>query len=354
MSWVNSQNLLTVQFKPEVISQPLKLASFDLDSTIVETKSGNKFAKDEKDWKYCKDVKARLLSDAENGFTLVIFTNQGWSDEKKIEQFKRRMEYIAQDLNVSLIVYSAVRKNSKFRKPLPEMYRSFKETFGQVDLQNSFYVGDAAGRPMDHDDTDRTFAKNIGLQFYTPEEYFQGKPTEKFKLKLNLDTLQRETLQFPVKSKELLLLVGQPGSGKSTFVEKHLSPIGYLSISQDNLKTKQKCLKTVEDLLKKGSPKIVVDNTNPSRKSRAEFIEIAKKYTIPVRIAVLTTPNELCQHNNAYRAYMKIKERIPEIAYRIYNKNYEAPSLDEGCDEVIKIPFVLDNDIPNEYLRYYV
>jgi bifunctional polynucleotide phosphatase/kinase len=42
-----------------------------------------------------------------------------------------------------------------------------------VDLENSFYVGDAAGRAGDHNDTDRKFAINAGLTFYTPEQYFR-------------------------------------------------------------------------------------------------------------------------------------------------------------------------------------
>lgn len=47
-----------------------------------------------------------------------------------------------------------------------------------LDISQSFYVGDAAGRPRenrrpaDHSSDDLYFAKNLDLQFYTPEEYF--------------------------------------------------------------------------------------------------------------------------------------------------------------------------------------
>lgn len=51
-----------------------------------------------------------------------------------------------------------------------------------VDKQESFYVGDAAGRPeiskkrkKDHSCADRLFALNIDIQFFTPEEHFLGK-----------------------------------------------------------------------------------------------------------------------------------------------------------------------------------
>jgi Polynucleotide kinase 3 phosphatase len=37
------------------------------------------------------------------------------------------------------------------------------------DKSTSFYVGDAAGRADDFASTDRKFALNVGVQFYTPE-----------------------------------------------------------------------------------------------------------------------------------------------------------------------------------------
>jgi bifunctional polynucleotide phosphatase/kinase len=37
------------------------------------------------------------------------------------------------------------------------------------DKNTSFFVGDAAGRADDFASTDRKFALNVGVQFYTPE-----------------------------------------------------------------------------------------------------------------------------------------------------------------------------------------
>ena len=50
--------------------------------------------------------------------------------------------------------------------------------FSIIDVEDSFYVGDAAGRKNvhggrdDHSDSDIKFARAIGCQFYTPEEFF--------------------------------------------------------------------------------------------------------------------------------------------------------------------------------------
>lgn len=50
-----------------------------------------------------------------------------------------------------------------------------------VEKDDSFYVGDAAGRPADslrkkkdHSLVDRLLALNLDLTFYTPEEHFLG------------------------------------------------------------------------------------------------------------------------------------------------------------------------------------
>lgn len=37
------------------------------------------------------------------------------------------------------------------------------------DKEASFFVGDAAGRPSDHASTDRKWALNVGIPFWTPE-----------------------------------------------------------------------------------------------------------------------------------------------------------------------------------------
>lgn len=65
------------------------------------------------------------------------------------------------------------------RKPNIGMYqvveRLYKEKGYEIDLPNSVFVGDAAGRVQskgrkkDHSNTDLQFALNVGIRFVTPE-----------------------------------------------------------------------------------------------------------------------------------------------------------------------------------------
>ena len=49
-----------------------------------------------------------------------------------------------------------------------------KEEGVTVNKEESFFVGDAAGRKKDHSACDHKFATNIGLKFHTPEVGFSS------------------------------------------------------------------------------------------------------------------------------------------------------------------------------------
>jgi bifunctional polynucleotide phosphatase/kinase len=48
------------------------------------------------------------------------------------------------------------------------IYRT-RDNIYLIDKPASFFVGDAAGRPMDHASSDRKWANNVGIKFLTPE-----------------------------------------------------------------------------------------------------------------------------------------------------------------------------------------
>lgn len=167
-----------------------------------------------------------------------------------------------------------------------------------------FFVGDAAGRVTGHAtsrakdfaDTDRyrqkllklkyrKFAMNLKIPFYTPEEYFLGDKPADFILgafnpqdyiptpisSQNGASAIATKLQTPVitpsTKPDVILFVGCPASGKSTFYRDHLLPMGYARINQDTLKTRDRCVVEASTLLAESTPIVVgflsFDVTNP-------------------------------------------------------------------------------------------
>ena len=77
-------------------------------------------------------------------------------------------------------VLAAFSRVDIYRKPNIGMFQVVEQVYRDagyaIDMKNSFYVGDAAGRVAlrkgdirDHADTDYKWALNVGLPFYTPE-----------------------------------------------------------------------------------------------------------------------------------------------------------------------------------------
>ena len=93
----------------------------------------------------------------------------------------------------------------------------------------------------------RNFAANVGIEFKTPEEFFLHEPpqpfTRDFDPSIYLHSATSTSLDaspFVIAKKnslDLVLFCGSPGSGKSTFYQKYLQPLGYQRVNQDILKT---------------------------------------------------------------------------------------------------------------------
>lgn len=84
----------------------------------------------------------------------------------------------------------------------------------------------------DKGDTDHRFAVNIGLNFYTPEMLFLGRKEKipditlekyDFKGKEISEITEEDRQKFRSDKQEIILFVGPPGSGKSTFWQNYFS-----------------------------------------------------------------------------------------------------------------------------------
>lgn len=129
-----------------------KVASFDMDGTLIKTKSGKVFPVDHHDWQLLlPEVPSALKELNGQGFKLVIFTNQAGIAKGKVrfQDFQQKVERISQRLGVPLQLFCSTAESGMFRKPRPGLWHilTSKENDGiQVDMDHSFYCGDAAGR----------------------------------------------------------------------------------------------------------------------------------------------------------------------------------------------------------------
>lgn len=83
----------------------------------------------------------------------------GHGDSKSLTIFKEKVAAILRQLDLPMSVYAAVQRDEN-RKPRPGMWNEFLDDYDLdvddgVDLPNSMFVGDAAGRPQDHSCVDR-------------------------------------------------------------------------------------------------------------------------------------------------------------------------------------------------------
>src|SRR5271165_997988 len=74
---------------------------------------------------------------------------------------------------------------------------------------------------------------------------------------------------------EVIVLVGLPGSGKSTLCSGELS--GYTRINQDELGSRSRCIEVASDALESQNS-VVIDRTNIDTNQRATWVNLARKF----------------------------------------------------------------------------
>lgn len=353
-SWViNNELLMFTPITEKDKTQSENVLIFDFDSTLCKTLSGKTFPKDSNDITWVFPIIPSILKDYQSkGYSIVVMSNQAGllkSTGLSLDDWKKRTEWFLNKFDIYFL--AACQKDSIYRKPNIGMWTFYSDNINpNINKDTSIYIGDAAGRlqnwdlkktKKDFSAGDRMFAFNLNLQFKTPEEFFlNSKPTLNWNWGNSFNPFEfniNSTLpEFSSNLTEMVLMVGYPASGKSTFVKKYMST--YKRINQDELKTKTKCLSETKLALSKGQS-VIIDNTNPNKETRKLYINLAKEKGIPVRIFLMETPENLAIHNNNYRGFLD-GNTISSIAFRMFKSKFEEPTLDEGIKEIVKIPFI--------------
>ncbi|OAL48864.1 PNK3P-domain-containing protein [Pyrenochaeta sp. DS3sAY3a] len=389
MTWrIVKDTLLVGKYGPssatgKVAQQKRRIAAFDFDSTLVTSASGKVFSRDASDWKWWHhSVPARLKELHEKDYTIVIISNQGGislkpdpktikSDQKRLSDFKSKVSAVLKQLDLPISLYAATSRDH-YRKPRSGMWQELLDDFDLdtadfVDLDKSFFVGDAGGRDAgaggvvkDHSCVDRDFAANLGISFQTPEEYFLDEEPRPFARTFEPATYIKDqvdkpppgelsleantTFKLPAKP-VIVLFCGSPGAGKSSFYWRNLKPIGYARVNQDILKTRDKCLKAATSLLEEGTS-VVVDNTNADPETRAVWIKLAQKLHVSIRCVLFTASVKICEHNDTVRALNigpetnpESRTILPKLAFTSFASRYRKPDLSEGFTDIVTTDF---------------
>lgn len=161
-----------------------EIAGFDLEGTIIKTKSGEIFPEGKEDWEFWSpEVVPKLKELHEQGKKIVVVSNQGGVKIGciSLEEIQGKVDDIQKETGVPMLVM-IITEPGYNRKP------NFGSWETMIDHCNSgkpvfkiksFYCGDAAGRHppqvkvKDFSNSDLEYAQNIGIRFFTPERMFK-------------------------------------------------------------------------------------------------------------------------------------------------------------------------------------
>ncbi len=291
-----------IPLKPEI------LWMFDLDGTLTANPNGNPYKCN--DIVFFGDIKKMVRQLEDTGAVVAIVSNQAdWSNYGGAKEKFKKLETELP----SVIQMVATGKGSSYRKPNKKIYKSLLDILGTTHkaLKEVYFVGDAAGEDHPYPayrwaDSDKLFAETIGAVFKTPDE-----------------VIPKCILPAPSLEQELIIMVGNPGSGKST-TSRYYEPMGYDVINQDTLGTKAKVLSTLKKAWAAGKS-CIIDSTNPSFEHRLAYISAC------MEITHVMPRTRIFWHIRDGRPFNDLRmpeHRVGTIVYNIYTKHFTRPDKD--------------------------
>jgi len=132
----------------------------------------------------------------------------------------------------------------------------------------------------------------------------------------------------------LIVLIGLPASGKSSFYRERLAATHAL-VSKDLLPRGARQSVEIERLLAKGAS-VAIDNTNPRVVDREPLIALARRFGARV-VGYFFQPDigESLKRNQG-----RPEKRVPKVAVFIAAKRMQRPALAEGFDELYQVRLV--------------
>jgi len=340
---------------------------FDLDGTLIKTKSNKKFPIDKNDWDFLYPNIPNKINSLSNCFIGIITNQKGLKNKEMINNWIIKIKNILLEINIDFVFVSL--KDDRFRKP---MIGSWEYIYDKIFFQTSnindillnkiYYIGDAFGRKNDFSDTDLKFAINCKFKSKTPEIFFGilKKDLEgsiKYPIieyyNINQQSKIFKILDKLIKNNDkiLIMLIGFPASGKSFLRNEILKRwCQFKYYNNDDINSKE-----INDKLINKNPEnysyVIDDNTNTNMDKR---INILKKYNSHTKIAIYFNYSlEICFHLNYMRMYWFGKELVSKIVYNTLQKYFDKNNLNENFDYFIEINKLFNEFNFDDKIKYY-
>lgn len=340
-TWQEYDNEKVLIYTPHMLNHSSGIAAYSLDDVLVKTST----------WTLKYDnIERRLTKMYNKEYKLAIFVNHIAMAKGTLQTFKDKIEAFLNQIGIPMQVFICTGE-TKYKKPIPFMWRVMEQYNENITIEpdRCFYVGSSV------DLTDRLFAANLNIRFFTGDEYFKlhSSPVPQMPA-FNPTIAQENNFSLVVAAtQEVLVIVGPPCSGKTLFYKNYLRDYHYSYIDGTTNNTTAK----LQRLLKTTKRSIFIDGTNPTKTIRQKFIKITNEFDVPCRCFLMDVSRVQARHINKLRELTgtRVKANL-DVALDQFYAAYETPRVSEGFSTVVLVPFVPryeDEEQKNLY-HYYL
>lgn len=344
---------------------------FDLDYTLIKTKSGKKFPTNKNDWELLNPNVKTKLSNVSNCLVGIVSNQKGLKSLEQKKDWEYKLEQIAQVLIIDFVFASLT--DDRYRKPLPGSYEYIKEYYKCIDWdklwvnKKIYYIGDAFGREKDFSDTDIKYALNNRFKFKTPEIFFEfdkdeGKTGSISYPVINYFTQQEQSQLFDKidkvireHKKILIITIGLPACGKS-FLRKELirKYPKFTYSNNDDINNKVQSPMLIKKILPDFAVDydfVIDDNTNLDKSVRDKKLKLFNGY---YKIGIwFDYKLDIYFHLNWMRMYWFGSKLLPKVSYYSLRKKFDSTNLETSFDKFIKVNKVFKEFDLDDKVKYY-